>query len=214
MPVKAQRYEATAALDALIEHPRNPRRGKVEVVAESIEANGFYGAIIAQRSTGYVLAGHTRRRALLDEGATGGPVLWLECDDDTALRILLADNQAAAVATWDDRALADLLAELALTDAELAGTGFAPVELSELAADMSLPEPLPAPVNSNSTTAAKLDEYQNTQLRQVVLVFQQADYDRFVDALEAVRAATGAASYAAVVTPLVYQAAASYAAAA
>jgi hypothetical protein len=41
-------------------HPDNPREGNVDAIAESVEANGFSGAIVAQRSTGHVLAGNHR----------------------------------------------------------------------------------------------------------------------------------------------------------
>jgi hypothetical protein len=39
-------------------NPENPRRGNIE--AESIDANGFYGAVIAQVSTRRILENHER----------------------------------------------------------------------------------------------------------------------------------------------------------
>lgn len=117
----AQRYEPDAQLDQLLDHPDNPRQGDDDAVADSIDVNGFYGAIIVQASTRRILAGHTRRRNLADAGATTGPVLWLDVDDARALRILLADNRSAELAAWIPGKLADVLAAMG---ADTAGTGF------------------------------------------------------------------------------------------
>lgn len=101
-------YESVP-VDGLITHPDNPRRGDVEAVASSIQSNGFYGAIVAQRSTRYVLAGNHRLRAARALGMTEVPVIWLDCDDDRAKRILIADNRSSDLATWDNPTLIALL---------------------------------------------------------------------------------------------------------
>jgi ParB-like chromosome segregation protein Spo0J len=123
----AQTYEPEADLAELAEHPDNPRAGDDDAVAESIDVNGFYGAIIAQLSTRRILAGHTRRRNLLATGATTGPVLWLDVDDRAARRILLADNRTAELAAWIPGKLADVLAAMG---ADLEGSGFTEADLA------------------------------------------------------------------------------------
>jgi ParB-like chromosome segregation protein Spo0J len=122
----AQRYEAEADLSALVEHPQNPRSGDDEAVAESIEVNGFYGAIVAQESTSRVLVGHTRRRNLMDAGAKTGPVLWIDVDDERALRILLTDNRTAELAAWIPGKLSDVLSAMG---ADVTGTGFSAADV-------------------------------------------------------------------------------------
>jgi len=139
MAVTGQSYEPDADLTALVDHPQNPRDGKTDVVAKSIDANGFYGAIIAHADTGYILAGHTRRRALVDTGTTHGPVIWLDCDDKTATRILLADNRTAELAAWDESALLSLLRGMG--EAEFAGAGFTTFDLEALARSVDDFEP-------------------------------------------------------------------------
>jgi ParB-like chromosome segregation protein Spo0J len=124
----AQRYEADADLTSLGDHPDNPWEGDDQAVAESIDATGFYGAILAQTSTRRILAGHTRRRDLFAEGITTGPVLWLDVDDDAARRILLGDNRYGQLGTWNAAKLGALLAELA--PGGLAGTGFTDADLA------------------------------------------------------------------------------------
>ena len=53
-------YEPAVRIDSLTAHPENPRRGNIEAVAESIDANGFYGAVIAQVSTRRILENQER----------------------------------------------------------------------------------------------------------------------------------------------------------
>ena len=45
-------------------HPRNPRKGNVESIRESIEHNGWYGAVLVQKSTGYIIAGNHHIKSL------------------------------------------------------------------------------------------------------------------------------------------------------
>jgi len=117
----AQTFEPDADLGELLDHPDNPRQGDDDAVADSIDVNGFYGVILAQRSTRRILFGHTRRRNLQAAGATTGPVMWLDVDDDRARRILLADNRTAELARWIPGKLADVLAAMG---ADIAGSGF------------------------------------------------------------------------------------------
>lgn len=43
---------------------------------------------------------------------TSVPVVWLDVDDATAKRIMLADNRTADLATYDEQILAEALASL------------------------------------------------------------------------------------------------------
>lgn len=122
MNLVGQKYRQ-AAVAELKHHPKNPRHGDVGAIHESIEANGFYGALVVQKSTGYVLAGNHRLAAAVYAGAKRVPVLEVDCDDETALRILVVDNRSSDLATNDDDLLAEILVELAATEAGLAGTG-------------------------------------------------------------------------------------------
>lgn len=113
-------------------HPDNPRVGDVSVIVESIKSNGWYGTVIAQRSTGFVLAGNHRLKAAREYGLDSVPVIWLDIDDDRALRILLADNRTSDLASYDDTVLARLLEDLNASSEGLIGTGFDDSFLAEL----------------------------------------------------------------------------------
>lgn len=120
------------AVNKLRPHPENPRQGDIGAIYESIQSNGFYGAVVVQRSTGYILAGNHRFQAAVESGIAEVPVAWVDVDDDRARRILLADNRTNDMASYDDAALADLLKRVLTETDTLAGTGYEPEDLDDL----------------------------------------------------------------------------------
>jgi len=118
-----QEFDEAIDVSSITEHPDNPRRGDDNAVVDSIEHNGFFGGILVQRSTGFVIAGNTRYRAALVSGAESVPGFWLNIDDDEAKRIMLIDNRASDLAIYDDDVLLGVLAELH-NGTGLAGTGY------------------------------------------------------------------------------------------
>lgn len=111
-------------IDTVRQHPRNPNNGDVEALTESIQVNGFYTAITADKDTGYILAGNHRYQALLALGATQIPVIWAKKDTEGALRVLAVDNRLSRLARMDDAAQLELLKDLQETEIGLFGTGF------------------------------------------------------------------------------------------
>lgn len=148
-------YKLTAVTE-LTEHPRNQRRGNLEAVTESIRANGFYGTVVAQKSTGYVLVGNHRLRAAAAAGLAKVPVVWADVDDERALRILLVDNRSNDVASYDESGLADLLQDLVDTDDGLQGTGFDEDALEDLIAKLT---PADDPSDTDPDESSKPDIY-------------------------------------------------------
>lgn len=111
-------------------HPDNARRGDVDKIVDSMRTNGVYRPVIVQRSTGHIIAGNHTYRALLAIGREQIPVIYRDVDDETAVRIMLADNRTADLGTYDDKALLALLDGLA----DLDGTGYTTADLAELQA--------------------------------------------------------------------------------
>jgi hypothetical protein len=126
--VIAQRYEAAVPVTRLSVHPANPRRGARGVIAESLEVHGFYGAVYAQESTGRIISGNNRYAVAVDHGARDLPVIWLDVDDDQALRLLLVLNRTEDGASTDDRDLLGVLGQLEGFD----GTGYDPGDVEDL----------------------------------------------------------------------------------
>lgn len=120
MTVEIDQEYAVVPIDDVQEHPQNPNRGNEDAIDESIEVNGWFGACIVQKSTGFILAGNHRHRVAKKKGAEEIPVIYRDVDDETALRIMLGDNQIAALAEIDEEALAAILDGLESLD----GTGY------------------------------------------------------------------------------------------
>ena len=119
----AQEYELVP-VGSVRAHPENPNRRNVKAIGRSIEANGFYGAVIVQKSTGYILAGNHRYQAAVDSGADELPVIYVDVSDVEAVRILLADNRYAELSKRDPARVAALLEGLKTAKGKLKGTGY------------------------------------------------------------------------------------------
>lgn len=131
----AQRYRMVKVAD-LKPHPRNPRQGDVGGITQSIEENGFFGAVAFQAGTNTIIFGEHRWRAAMEAGLKQIPALEMEVDDDAAMRIMLADNRANDLATYDVAKLAELLQELAAGTVGLSGTMFSGDDLDEMIRDL------------------------------------------------------------------------------
>lgn len=113
--------------------PGNPRAGDVDEIIASIQRNGMYRPLIVQRSTGHILAGNHSYQACLGLNATHVPVVKVDVDDDTARRIVLADNRTADIGGYDDGQLLKLLQEASVADEMgLYGTGYEVNDLDRL----------------------------------------------------------------------------------
>lgn len=123
-------------IDSIKPHPRNPRRGDIDVIVESIHVNGFFGAIIVQESTGVILAGNHRWKAARKAGMSEVPVMMADVTDEQALKILLADNRTSDVAGYDMDSLTGLLRDVLAQD-DLMGTGWSADDLDRMVAEAS-----------------------------------------------------------------------------
>ncbi|MGW2213257.1 hypothetical protein, partial [Streptomyces sp. NPDC001781] len=159
------------SLEDLEPFPGNARRGDVELILDSLRANGQYKPLTVRRhaDTFTVLAGNHTRLALLrhEEDDRAACADWelsndrpcqlcisvdkddpaalshiIECDDATARRINVVDNRAADVGDYDQQALEAILATF---DGDLVGTGYALSEADRFAAGGADADLLPPP---------------------------------------------------------------------
>ena len=119
-------------------HPENPNDGSVDAISQSIEENGFYGAILAQRSTGFILKGNHSYLAAIQQGATEIPVIWLDVDNTKALEIMAADNNIAAKAVRDPEKLAALLKRVKEARGSVSATSYTEEELKALLSSVQI----------------------------------------------------------------------------
>lgn len=138
------------AIDSVERHPRNPRRGDVALVADSLDRYGQTRPIVIWAdpgrtnhadARGVIVAGNHTWQGAKRLGWTHIAVLSdPNMTEDEATDFLLMDNASSDRAEYDDKAL---LAKLqALYDrGGLAGTGFTPDDLDDmLAAANEMPE--------------------------------------------------------------------------
>lgn len=218
-----QRYDPATKVGSLREHPDNPRQGNDTAVAASVEATGFFGAIMVQASTGYVIAGNTRLRVAQQAGAATVPAFHLDVDDDTARRILLADNRLGDLATYDEAALLELLQDMG----DLRGTGYDEADLDDLLATLqeaghAAPEqvevaptdgehPYRQPDEDESTLVhpgfdERLDKYRSKTVRSLILDYPLDTYESLAAGLATLRDRLDAPTNSDVVLHLVQQA--------
>ena len=133
-PVEMPPPELTAVAD-LTPHPRNYRdhpEDQIDHIVQSIRDYGVYRNVVTAND-GTILAGHgvllAAKRLNLEEI----PAIRLDIDPDSpaALKLLAADNYLSHFAVDDDRALTELLGDVATLD-DLFGTGFDEQSLSAL----------------------------------------------------------------------------------
>lgn len=127
---------ATVKIDDLKPHPKNARQGDVGAISESLRENGQYRPLVVQKGTNLILAGNHTFKAAKLLGWSTIEVGFIDCDDDRALRILLADNRANDLATYDSNVLKEILEELAASPLELTGTLFDGDVLDEIISDI------------------------------------------------------------------------------
>jgi|GEM_PF-5983705 len=120
-------------IDEVQQHPDNYNNGDLDKIIESVEINGVYRPIYVTMDTDYIVAGNHLWEACKTLGATEIPVVGLDIDNDTAYRIMVADNRIAALARPDDGLLLPILQRLATSDS-LLGTGYSDADLSALEA--------------------------------------------------------------------------------
>jgi DNA modification methylase len=132
----AQRIELWP-IDKLIPFARNPRthsEAQVTQIATSIAEFGFNNPILVDTKAG-IIAGHGRLLAARKLQLTEVPVIVLDHLTDAQKRAyVIADNQLALNAGWDEALLAAELAALQQEDFNLGLIGFEDEELARLLA--------------------------------------------------------------------------------
>lgn len=122
-------------LDTLRPHPRNYQThpdDELEHIMASIRESGVYRNIVIS-SDDYICAGHGVTEACRRLGRETVPVRRLSVPHlhPLALKVLVGDNEIRHLADRDDRAMTDLLRELADLD-QLLGTGYDEMMLANL----------------------------------------------------------------------------------
>lgn len=117
------------AIDQLKTHPRNPRKGDVDRIAASLDANAQYRPIVVQKKTGYIIAGNHTYLGARKLGWTHVDAVTIDVNDKAARKIMLADNRTSDAGTYDDNILAEVLRSL---EGDIEGTGYYDAEIDSI----------------------------------------------------------------------------------
>jgi DNA modification methylase len=107
-PVKAK-------LSKLKPDKRNARKHSdrnIEEIVRSLQEFGQHRPFVVQKSTGKILVGNGMYEAMKQLGWTEGLALYVDDDDETAIKRALADNRTGELAEWDWPVLKDIVQEL------------------------------------------------------------------------------------------------------
>jgi hypothetical protein len=108
-----------------------------------------------------LLAGHGTTAALMRSGLEKVRVELVECDDDTAVGIVVADNAIGRRAGFNESALAELLSRLDATTG-FAGTGVSSAEYDDLLAKLAEASKTPLPLgDSNAWKDDTMGDYRD-----------------------------------------------------
>lgn len=180
------------SLGDLRPYPGNARRQDVDAIATSLRVNGQFRPLVVQRETAYVLAGNGTLQAAQRLGWPSVQVTYVDVDETAARRIVLADNRTSDLASYDEGALLDLLADL---ENDLDGTGFSAEDLDALLAGTEPEEPtalVPDDSPPRERTPRDKPEYEEAytsrETRFLPLNYPLAQYVWLTNALSAIAA--------------------------
>ena len=138
-------------------HERNVRQGDIGAICTSLEAHGQYRPIVVHKASNQILAGNHTFLSAQALGWDKIAVTFVDCDDEQAMRILLADNRSNDLATYDDSELIELLRELSSTQIGLEGTLYDGDDLDALIQAIAV---MPQPTDDEGNFCAFDEKYE------------------------------------------------------
>lgn len=126
----------TVPIDSLKPHPKNPRVGDVDAIAESIRIHGLFRPVVVNRRNGMIAAGHHTVLGARKLGWETIPVVEIDVSEDEHKRIMLVDNATSDKGEYDKKLLAEILANLATQQEGLEGTGYNEADFQDLIASV------------------------------------------------------------------------------
>ena len=180
----AQKKLEFVKVETLIPYARNARKHSDEQVAQiasSIREFGFNAPVLIDGQNG-IIAGHGRVLAARKLALTEVPCIRLDhLSENQRKAYILADNKLALNADWDEEMLGLELSDLRTEDFDLNLTGFNGDAIERF---LNPPEPEEASVKHNGITMAdRVETYDESIVRKIVLVYSITQYDAVMEAL-------------------------------
>ena len=176
-------------VDDLIPYINNSRihsDKQISQIAASIKEFGWTTPILVDGDNG-LIAGHGRLEAAKKLKVKEVPVIELKDLSEAQKRAyVIADNRLTENSAWDVGLLDVELQALRDSDFDLSLTGFDAQSLDELGLSFNEVvdfEETMYGMDSGETPAGLKEAYEQTSIRQLILVFMQDEFNRVIDAM-------------------------------
>ena len=189
-------------------YPNNPRKGNIDLIAESLKNYGQYKPITVNKRNNQILAGNHTYQAAEQLGWGKIAVTFVDVDDATAAKIVAIDNKTSDMGVYDTEKLLELLDELP----DLSATGYTQDDIDSLMAlldeettpnlgsDMHLTPKVGetglSNVNIGTSLAEYAERYAQKTTRMLMMDYENNLYIWLVEKLAAYREKHGIASNA------------------
>ena len=126
----------TVSIDSIQPHPESPRSGDIALIASSLATHGQFRPLTVNTRDNRILKGNNTYAAAKKLGWKKIAVVMVDVDDQHARRILIADNRAADLATYNVHTLLETFSQIGSVE----GTGFELEDLKALSEDQPTEE--------------------------------------------------------------------------
>lgn len=99
----------TVAINDIKLFPNNPRKGNINLIAQSLESFGQYKPITVNKNTNEILVGNHTYQAAQALNWKTIDVVYVNVDEETAKKIVLIDNRAVDMGEYDNESLLEML---------------------------------------------------------------------------------------------------------
>lgn len=180
----------------LIPHPQNPNKHtdkQIALLAKVIKHTGWRSPIVVSKKSGFIVAGHCRLEAakLLDADKVPIEEQGFKTEAEEYAH-LVADNRIAELSNLAADLTLDILQKLKEDDSfDLELSGYTDDEFQAL---FDVTKPLDYdgdPGDPKGTVEDMKDIYDNTNLRQITLIYQEEEYVGILEKINAIREAKG-----------------------
>lgn len=185
------------AIDAVHEHPQNPRKHRIEMIARALMQFGQRSPLIVQGSTKLILKGNGTWKAAKLLGWSEIAVIWSDLEGDEALAYMLSDNRPSDLATYDRKKLRDGLAAM-IAGPGLNVTLWGEEEFEDLDEEFRGMVELPARTTADEgdgqvqeAAPAKPAADPTKKMREVPFVFSASEHANFMEWLSQLKSAFG-----------------------
>ena len=176
-------------ITTLVPNPRNPNKhpdSQIAILAKVIRHQGWRSPIVVSKLSGFIVKGHGRYEAAKLLQVENVPVDFQEYENQaTEWADLIADNRIAELSETDNDLLRNIIGEVKddLSDVEL--TGFLDTEIDSWLNEQMVLQGK----DQGETPADKLEDYENSTIRQIMLIMNIEEFEEISQKLEDIKSA-------------------------